>query len=167
METTEKEEIKKVIREVFSEEGGAILGLANILPGTIRSRHLGGESWYPYDPEWSCETTAPSIGNGSLIGRYILYGKLCYFKVKLVAGSTTTFGTGDWIFSLPVPASSVDYIPMYGKTYVYDTSEDYYALSVWVFIHSVNTYRTTVEHNVPFIWTTGDECHSIGAFDAA
>src|SRR5579859_7220429 len=65
-------------------------------------------AWTAYTPSWT-GVTNPSIGNGTLLGRYVLMNKLLLVRITMMAGSTTTFGTGNWAFSLPaaVTASSV------------------------------------------------------------
>jgi hypothetical protein len=57
-----------------------------------------------FTPTWTATVTNPVIGNGTLEGKYMRTGKQCFVKYRLVAGSTTTFGSGDWIFSLPFTA---------------------------------------------------------------
>ncbi len=57
-----------------------------------------------YVPAWTSGGTAPAIGNGSIAGRYVQIGKLVMCTIRLTAGTTTTFGTGLWQFSLPVTA---------------------------------------------------------------
>ena len=57
--------------------------------------------WTSYSPTWTASGGTPSLGDGSLTGRYILAGDLCHLTVNLVFGSTTS-GTGsNWVFSLP------------------------------------------------------------------
>jgi hypothetical protein len=58
-----------------------------------------------YTPEWTAATSNPAIGDGTLEGRYVQRGKTCLVNILLVAGSTTTFGSGAWSFSLPFQAS--------------------------------------------------------------
>jgi len=60
--------------------------------------------WKAYTPTWTADTTNPAIGNGTLTGRYIVIGKLCTYVLGLVMGSTTTYGSGNWAFSLPINA---------------------------------------------------------------
>lgn len=55
----------------------------------------------PYTPVWTAATTAPVLGNGTLTGGYMLVGKMCDFVITLTAGSTTTFGSGAYSFTLP------------------------------------------------------------------
>lgn len=54
-----------------------------------------------YTPVWTGSTTNPVIGNGSITGSYIRYGKMCYVKIKILAGSTTTYGSGIYYVTLP------------------------------------------------------------------
>lgn len=62
--------------------------------------------WTPYTPVWAATTTAPVVGNGTLTGRYKLVGKTCTVTFELVMGSTTTFGSGTYSWSLPFTAAS-------------------------------------------------------------
>ena len=64
--------------------------------------------WSSYGVSWTSSGTAPSIGNGSLTGFYKTIGKTVFVRVKLNWGTTTSGGTGDWRFSLPVNAQSPD-----------------------------------------------------------
>ena len=63
-------------------------------------------AWTSYTPIWTAVTTNPSLGNGTLNGRYVRSGRTITGYVNLVAGSTTTYGSGDYAFSIPVAASA-------------------------------------------------------------
>jgi len=54
-----------------------------------------------YAIDWTASSTDPTIGNGELKGRYVLSGSTCTVFVELTIGSTTTFGSGDFRFSVP------------------------------------------------------------------
>lgn len=54
-----------------------------------------------YTPTWTGQTTNPALGDGSIIGEYFVMGKLVTVHVLLTIGSTTTLGTGYWLFGLP------------------------------------------------------------------
>lgn len=60
-----------------------------------------GEAWPSYNPEWTADTTNPTIGNGSIVGARRIVGKTCDFRVIITMGSTTTYGSGGYFVSLP------------------------------------------------------------------
>lgn len=62
-----------------------------------------GGAWSNYTPTWG---GGPTLGNGTIDGRYVQVGKVVHAHVRLVAGSTTTFAGTTWTFSLPVTAST-------------------------------------------------------------
>ncbi|MGW3595017.1 hypothetical protein [Streptomyces sp. NPDC005167] len=64
------------------------------------------DTWTPYTPSWTGTTTNPALGNGSLTGQYIKIGRTCTATVILTMGSTTTYGSGNYLFSLPFTAAS-------------------------------------------------------------
>lgn len=71
------------------------------------SKNISFPTVQSYTPTWTASTTNPSIGNGTLSGEYIQTGKLVTFWATITAGSTTTFGSGDYRLSYPVtPASN-------------------------------------------------------------
>ena len=57
-----------------------------------------------FTPTWTSTGTAPAIGNGSLTGKYFRINKLVVAFIQWSAGSTTTFGTGNYRLSLPITA---------------------------------------------------------------
>lgn len=60
-----------------------------------------------YTPTWTASTTNPTIGNGSVNGRYIALGKLIFVAIRVNFGSTTNAGTGLYMFGLPFPSPSI------------------------------------------------------------
>lgn len=65
---------------------------------------LGSGNWSSYTPTWTSTGTAPAIGNGILEGRYVRIGNTIHFRIGLIPGGTTTYGTGAWFFALPAAA---------------------------------------------------------------
>jgi len=63
-------------------------------------------AWTSYTPVWGASGTAPAIGNGTIVGSYLQIGKRVDYKILVTFGSTTTFGTGNYTFSLPVATIS-------------------------------------------------------------
>lgn len=63
-------------------------------------------AWTTYTPAWTASTTNPVVNNGTLTGRYSKFGRDVRFHINLICGSTTTYGSGIYSFSLPfTPAS--------------------------------------------------------------
>lgn len=82
-------------------------------------------AWQSYTVSWTAATTNPSIGNGTLAGRYVQIGKTVICNITLVMGSTTTYGSGKWMFSLPVTAKSSG-LTYLGKWVIVDAGTTYY-----------------------------------------
>ena len=73
--------------------------------------------WKAHTVAWTA-TTNPAIGNGTIVARYVLFGTICILTVGIVAGSTTTFGTGNWKFSLPKACKNTTGINFYGVAHL-------------------------------------------------
>lgn len=63
-------------------------------------------AWSTYTVTWSATTTNPTIGNGTLLGRYMKIGRTVHGHIDLICGSTTTYGSGTYSFSLPAAAAA-------------------------------------------------------------
>jgi hypothetical protein len=63
-----------------------------------------GDAWTAYTPAWTASTTNPTIGNGTIVGRWISAGKMVLFKIQVTIGTTTTLGTGNYSITLPTAA---------------------------------------------------------------
>jgi len=61
-------------------------------------------AWTTWVPSWTGATTNPTIGNGTITGQYLQVGKTVFFTIVVVCGTTSTFGSGEWQFSLPIEA---------------------------------------------------------------
>lgn len=56
-----------------------------------------------FTPTWSAPTP-PALVNGTMTGRYMQIGKLIIYQMDLVMGSSTTYGSGAFTWTLPVTA---------------------------------------------------------------
>lgn len=81
------------------------LGVANLQASPGDHIHDGITSKGPveYTPVWSSTGTQPVLGDGTIYGRYTLLGRLVHLYIELIMGSTTTYGTGEYRFSIPIP----------------------------------------------------------------
>lgn len=127
------------------------------------NKELSGYATKRFVPAWLGATTNPVLGNGLLVARYKLTNDLCEYWLRLVPGSTTTFGTGEWTFELP--ATARDFIQM-GSAHMLDSGTNRFqgaceaspgANVLRVYSHgSLSSVRNTV----PFTWANGDQLHA-------
>jgi hypothetical protein len=129
-------------------------------------------SWQSYSPSWTATGTAPSLGSGVLSGDYVKLGQLIIFKLSLRMGSTTTYGTGTYSFSLPVTAHANDLLMM-GSALLLDSGTEWKVAGVQK--DTSTTFKIYNEGNsgggigqtVPFTWADNDEIRVVGAYRAA
>ena len=122
---------------------------------------LRAERLVEYPVIWTGETTNPVIGNGTLVGMYWREQYTCCVQVQLNIGSTTTLGTGQWHFSLPMlPRAEMSWT---GGAGFYDSGSRVYAGQSRVSADFVRLFSETpggasgfVQSNTPFGWGTGD-----------
>lgn len=91
--------------------GGDIEALKSTLGANERylrrwANRLG--AWTAYTPSWTADTTPPVIGNGTIEGKYMELGNLIVVRFAIKPGSTTTFGTGNYHVSTPIPSEPLD-----------------------------------------------------------
>lgn len=91
----------------WEDETGALVGsMSRIGLMTMKDIFVSQGVWTSYTPVLTAATTNPTIGNGSIIGRYYTVGRTVFFAMEFVFGSTSTAGSGAWSFSL-VPGRNV------------------------------------------------------------
>lgn len=74
---------------------------AELITQVTNNLKAAGDPWTDYTPTWSSAGTAPVLGNGTIVGEYIQVGKWITARVRLTTGSTSTYGTSFYAFSLP------------------------------------------------------------------
>ena len=133
-----------------------------------------------YTPSWACSVSAPSLGNGSLIARYIKIGQLVCYELELVAGTTTAFGSGQWFFTLPLAANVTNLTANALKGIGFDTSSGNMVLlagdvnSAVVTNQTINVYYaaaspgalTVLQSTAPWTWANGDVLRVHGTYFA-
>jgi hypothetical protein len=55
-----------------------------------------------FDMTWTSSGTAPTLGNGTKTSDYEIQRNMCFIQFAIVMGSTTTYGTGTWLFVMPI-----------------------------------------------------------------
>jgi hypothetical protein len=126
-------------------------------------------AWIPYTCTWGNLGTANSIGNGQIIAQYLVQGRVCFYRVSLAWGSTTTSGTSSWTFSLPM-SSDADF-PFGAPVWAFDWSagQNYNGSAIGYTSSSVmpTTFTGTspgYAPTVPFTWATNDVVRLAGWF---
>jgi hypothetical protein len=115
------------------------------------------ETWETYTVAWTSGGTQPVIGNGILEGRKQVVGKWRRNYIRMVAGSTTTFGTGQYFWSLSDTAVRQHSAPMY----IFDSgTANRSALGVissgLTTLFGVTSADTDVSATVPQTWANSD-----------
>ena len=146
---------------------------AKIASGVVSAAKIKAEDWTSYSPTWTGSSTNPTIGNGTVVGAYIQFGKTVMFRVDITTGSTTNLGAGAYGVSLPVapmngirqivPGTLIDGGGSLTARWAANgiTATDASAsITRWI----IN--GNTVDPNSPFAWTTGTRFSFTGVYEA-
>ncbi len=147
---------------------------------TVNGDFLGASNqdmgaWVPYTPAWTSTGTAPQLNNGTIVGRWQRVGRTINFVITLTPGSTTTFGTLVYSFSLPVPVGSN------GATFIVPThwtgstrwggqavlSPGASSFNAFFPAGVADTRLTAMTPAVPATFTSGDAFRVSGSYEAA
>jgi hypothetical protein len=131
-----------------------------------------GAVWGTWTPTWSGSTTNPVLGNGTLVGRYLQVGKTVSFKINLTMGSTTTYGSGAYGWTLPVAPHSDTTA---SGVLVDASATSRYTATAWLtngsgvfrLLSAVATGQSGVAGTVPFTFATGDQIIISGTYETA
>jgi len=98
-----------------STPASPVAGLTWYNPSTDLTQIYDGTTWQAvsvplfgaFTPTWTASSVNPTLGNGTLNGRYFqLAPKAIFVRIDLAIGSTTSGGGGTYSFALPVAAAS-------------------------------------------------------------
>lgn len=130
--------------------------------------------WTSYTPTWSSSGTQPTIGNGTLTGRYKkLDGKTYHVSMRLLWGSSTTAGTGTWAFSLPSGLATPSDIRASVSAGALNSGTRWYAGTGFVVPTGTNVEVILADSNgsylaaagAPMTWATSDELFFSGIIE--
>lgn len=131
---------------------------------------IRGLEWHPYTPVWDATTTSPSLGNGTVTGKYTRLADTVWFWARITMGSTTTYGSGIYNLTIPPPSNDGDTngIPVAFQLRDSGSSAEYPAagridsndkIAAWG-LSSGNRVGPTQ----PFTWATGDSFRVSGFY---
>lgn len=120
-----------------------------------------GSAWTTYGSAWLSGGTQPVLGDGSLLSAVKIIGKTCYFRQHLVAGSTTTFGTGDYYWPLPGVQAVAGLEQVFPGKLVDNSSGTCYSVVGYTLgggftFHATFDGGGNVGAAAPFAWADGD-----------
>jgi hypothetical protein len=143
-----------------------------------RETLLGSQiPWTTYTPVWTASSVNPVIGDGTITGSYVIIGKTCFVRGNIAMGSTTTFGSGEWYVSMPVPAINADAI-LLTATLLDNGSAWYNATMVGAragfntkaplqYVNITNGTASDVNSTQPFTWSNTDRFVWNGSYEIA
>ena len=119
--------------------------------------------WQSYTVSWTAATTNPAIGNGTLNGKYVQIGKIVTCNIYLLVGSTTTFGSGVYGFSLPKTVYS-SALWSVGNFIANDNSANGWYSGQTIVVGGDTKIITFIRdgissylsYNTPHVWASGD-----------
>lgn len=127
--------------------------------------------WKDYSPMWTTTGESPTVGNGILAGRYLHAGRLVICTGRIVIGSTTNVGTGDWRVTLPVPSAAVGIHIGAVSLYASVPASNRQAGVAWLHDSMTMRFSTSfggeVSATVPFAWSTNDQLRWTIVYEAA
>ena len=149
-------------------------------PSTLLWNNLSGivgqTAWAAWTPTW----TNVTVGNGTVTAKYLQIGKMVWFRLSFVLGSTSAIA-GTASFTLPVTsvshAGTASTQPI-GKVMLVDTGTNQLlgtltwastttARISWDDVDASNVIRTAISATVPFTWAATDEINCEGFFESA
>jgi hypothetical protein len=122
--------------------------------------------WKQYTPTWTAASGGTSIGNGSALGFYATTGGLCLVEIDITFGTTTTFGSGIYVFSMPFPPNTRANIQgsarltHSGVVYAGICTLDEGTTNLHIVSASAPSY---IAHNVPWTWAIGGGIEAVQA----
>lgn len=162
------------IEAIQAELGTDPAGASATVAARLTAMTLG--AWTDYPPTWGSTGTAPTLGNGTLAGRYKALDPKTYdISIVLTWGSTSTGGTGQWSFTLPGGVTSAARIQVM-PAIIHDSGTAYFSATAWVAASDTKILHVVVadatgtrraENTVPITYATGDQIIMNGIIEVA
>lgn len=149
--------------------GGVTVSKLNDLRDALKAL---GDSSGSYTTTWDAVTTSPALGNGSLAAAYSQQGKKVQYRIVLTMGSTTTYGSGAFTFTLPVATTLLATHAPVGIATLFDSSANtVYTRNAMLLNTTTIVLRdqggTTINATTPVTTANGDRISIIGSYEIA
>lgn len=148
----------------FNKIAHSITTAGYSLLGVDNSGSVSNEIWenaLTYTPTWTGSGGNPALGNGTITGVYERKGRMVSVQIHLTMGSTTTFGTGGWSFSLPpnIPAPGTG--NSIGSALLNDATGNVYPATSFLAATTISVFAggsaSQITSAIPFTWATSDQ----------
>lgn len=118
----------------------------------------------------SSGVSQPSLGNGTAQAGFQQNGSTIDWYMQLVFGSTTTFGSGAWSFTLPGPGTGGDTPSAVGNASIGSSVFPVFSLkgpsfpaNLWPYAYSGSAWET-LSASLPGTWGAGDSFYIGGSY---
>lgn len=128
------------------------------------------QAWTSFTTAWTGSVSNPVIGNGTIAGAYIKIGRTLAFRIDITMGTTTTFGSGNYSFSLPASLLTVATGVGAGACVTRDQSAATHKVGIPRFNASLNTFDVRLHgenllNATTFAWASTDSISVGGVVD--
>ncbi len=123
--------------------------------------------WTSYTPSLTSTSGSPSVGSGTLDGKYRQLGKTVEVRIALTWGAGTTYGTGNPSISLPV--TPLEY-PQVAYAVLQDFGTNTFtAGAIFESVSKVTPVSASgaLTNTSPFTWATNDKLVISATYEAA
>lgn len=159
--------LASVNSSVSAAEIGYLDGVSSAIQTQINNKYTTPAAWIQYTPSWTATGGTPSIGNGTLVGRYSRVGNIIVGGIFIYGGSTTVWTGTQYTFSLPVTAAN-DYWA--GSAHIYNGNTGAYYVA-GTYASGSNFHLVTnsgwAGATSPATWTTNFVCRISFTYEAA
>jgi hypothetical protein len=140
---------------------GSVFNNLPVIDSSGNNRNMVSHYPIAYTPSLTSGGTAPSLGDGTLVGYASRNGTTVNVNIILTLGSTTTLGSGQLRFSLPTWApNSNGYVQVCGTTLMVAGGVNYTGVAQIIgsaqYIRLFRDTSGSVTFNSPATFTTGD-----------
>jgi hypothetical protein len=155
---------------------GAFLGASNMNVG----------AWTSWTPTWTTTSgsATPSLGNATVDCKYVRFGRTIHYRMNIVFGNTTNFGTSptssdNWLFSMPVTAAASGVPIGYASYWVGSLTKATAGLAhlnsttqIILYTGSGSADNSSLAGGIvdsvsPLTWANGDRLSIFGTYEAA
>ena len=136
------------------------------------------EDWTDFTPKLTAITTDPTVGNGSIFGKYRRTGNSVEVAIRFIFGSTSTAGSGIWHFEdLPYIPTFVEVVHVGALTIsdagtgwwsgICQTESNATTDQISMVVSDGSAAASQLTHADPIVWADGDDLRLTLTYDTS